>query len=252
MNSGETTEAAVLPRPAHWGFCSTVVWGLVIGILFVIVQAVAIFLVAFLTTEHISRSDFERLFASAGNDGHFLSFATFAAAAVGCSVIAALIKLKRGSQLKEYLALELAPAHTWLKWIGLAALFVVLSDSLTLALGRRIVPEFMSSVYATANPAWLIWLALIVAAPLFEETFFRGFLFKGFESSFIGPSGAVLATAGLWAVIHAQYNLYEMTIIFCLGLLLGGARRATGTLSVPLALHAAVNLVATIEAALFG
>jgi membrane protease YdiL (CAAX protease family) len=98
----------------------------------------------------------------------------------------------------------------------------------------------------------LIWLALIVAAPLFEETFFRGFLFKGFESSFIGPSGAVLATAGLWAVIHAQYNLYEMTIIFCLGLLLGGARRATGTLSVPLALHAVVNLVATIEAALFG
>jgi len=51
--------------------------------------------------------------------------------------------------------------------------------------------------------------------------------------------------------MHSQYNSYEMATIFCLGLLLGGARRATGTLSVPVALHAAVNFVATIETALF-
>jgi CAAX protease family protein len=252
MNSAETTEGVVSPRPAHWGFCGTVIWGVVIGILFVIVQAVTIVLVAYLSTEHISRADFEQLFASAANDGHFLSFATFATAAVGCGAIAWVIKLKRGSLLKEYLGLELAPARTMLKWIGLAALFVVLSDSLTLALGRRIVPEFMSSVYGTANPAWMIWLALVVAAPLFEETFFCGFLFKGFESSFLGPTGAVLVTAGLWAMMHIQYNGYEMATIFCLGLLLGGARRATGTLSVPLSLHAAANLVATIETAFFG
>ena len=252
MHSGETTEGVVLPRPAHWGFCGTVVWGVVIGILFIIVQAVTIALVVYSSTEHISGSDFEQLFASSANNGHFLSFATLATAAAGCGAIAGIIKLKRGSLLKEYLGLELAPARTLLKWIGLAALFVVSSDSLTLALGRRIVPEFMSSVYASANPAWMIWLALVVAAPLFEETFFRGFLFKGFESSFMGPTGAVLVTAGLWAMVHVQYNGYEMAIIFCLGLLLGGARRATGSLSVPLALHAAVNFVATIETALFG
>jgi membrane protease YdiL (CAAX protease family) len=251
MNSAETTEGFASPRPAHWGFCGTVIWGVVIGIIFLIVQSVIVALVAYLSTEHVSRADFEQMFESAAHNGHFLSFATFATAAVGCGAIAGVIKLKRGSLLTEYLGLELAPARTMLKWIGLAALFVVLSDSLTLLLGRRLVPEFMSSVYATANPAWMIWLALVVAAPLFEETFFRGFLFKGFESSFLGPTGAVLVTAGLWAMMHSQYNSYEMATIFCLGLLLGGARRATGTLSVPVALHAAVNFVATIETALF-
>jgi len=41
-------------------------------------------------------------------------------------------------------------------------------------------------------------------------------------------------------------------MIFCLGLLLGAARVHTGSLLLPLGLHAASNLEATIEAALFG
>jgi membrane protease YdiL (CAAX protease family) len=84
---------------------------------------------------------------------------------------------------------------------------------------------------------------------LFEETFFRGFVFKGFESGFMGPIGAVLATTGLWAAIHIQYDAYGIATVFCLGLLLGTARAMTGSLLVPLGLHATANLVATIETA---
>ena len=98
----------------------------------------------------------------------------------------------------------------------------------------------------------MIWVAVIIAAPLFEETFFRGFLFKGFESSFMGPIGAVLVTAGLWAVIHLQYDAYGMASIFLFGLLLGAARVFTASLLVPLGLHAAASLVATIEVAILG
>jgi len=110
----------------------------------------------------------------------------------------------------------------------------------------------MSAAYATATPVWTIWVAFVLAAPLFEEIFFRGFLFKGLESSFMGPIGAVFATAGLWAVIHIQYDAYEIATILCLGLLLGAARVFTGSLLVPLGLHAFANLVATTEAAVLG
>jgi len=41
---------------------------------------------------------------------------------------------------------------------------------------------------------------------LFEELFFRGFLFRGLSSSFMGPVGAVLVTSALWALIHTQYD----------------------------------------------
>jgi hypothetical protein len=57
----------------------------------------------------------------------------------------------------------------------------------------------------------------------------------------------VLVTAGLWALMHIQYDAYGIATIFCLGVLLGFARARTGSLLVPLALHSVANLVATLE-----
>jgi membrane protease YdiL (CAAX protease family) len=125
----------------------------------------------------------------------------------------------------------------------------VRTDVTTSLLGRPIVPSFMSAMYATADPVWMIWVAMLIAAPLFEEMFFRGFLFEGFQSSLLGTVGTVIVTAGLWAVIHVQYDAYGIVTIFCLGLLFGAARAYTGSLLVPLGLHSAANLVATIQAA---
>ena len=163
-----------------------------------------------------------------------------------------VIKLKRGSVLTEYLCIRLVSREVMLRWIVLLAGFIVVSDLITALLGRPIVPDFMSAVYATASPVWALWIAVIIAAPLFEEAFFRGFLFKGFESSFIGPIGAVPVTAGLWAVIHVQYDAHGVATIFCLGLLLGAARVFTGSLLVPLGMHSAASLAAMIQAALMG
>jgi membrane protease YdiL (CAAX protease family) len=67
----------------------------------------------------------------------------------------------------------------------------------------------------------------------------------------MGPIGAVVVTSGVWAVLHVQYDAFDMATVFCSGLLLGTARLVTGSLLVPLALHAAVNLLATVEVAVF-
>ena len=107
-------------------------------------------------------------------------------------------------------------------------------------------------MYETANPAWLFWGALIVAAPLFEELFFRGFLFKGLETSFLGTAGTIIVTSGIWAAIHLQYDAYGIATVFILGLLLGVARAQEGTLLLPLGMHSAANLVAAIETATLG
>jgi membrane protease YdiL (CAAX protease family) len=57
-------------------------------------------------------------------------------------------------------------------------------------------------------------------------------------------------TAVLWAVIHVQYDAYEMSIIVCMGLLLGAARLKTQCLFVPLAMHATMNIIAIVETVL--
>ena len=236
-------------QPQHWKFWGTVLWGAVIFAAFLALQTITVLAIIDFQKRQLSAAEIEQLFRSAGENGTLLAIATFVTTIICCGLIVGIIKLKKGSVLAEYLCVKSVSLGTMLKWTALLGGLIALSDLITNALGRPIVPEFMSTVYATARPVWIIWLALVVAAPLFEETFFRGFVFKGFESGFMGPIGAVLATTGLWAAIHIQYDAYGIATVFCLGLLLGTARAMTGSLLVPLGLHATANLVATIETA---
>jgi membrane protease YdiL (CAAX protease family) len=78
---------------------------------------------------------------------------------------------------------------------------------------------------------------------------FRGFLFAGIGATPLGVPGAILLTAGLWAALHMQYDLYDMSSVFLLGLLFGTARYRTGSLWPSLSMHMFANLVATVETA---
>jgi membrane protease YdiL (CAAX protease family) len=115
-------------------------------------------------------------------------------------------------------------------------------DCLTIVLGRPLIPEFMSL-------AWLLWVAVVIAGPIFEELFFRGFLLAGFRASFLGPIGAVVLTSASWALIHLQYDAYDMSTIFVVGCVLGASRLKTGSVLLPIGMHILNNLIATIEAA---
>ncbi len=248
-DASHPSEIVSQPQSAHWKFWGSLLWGVLIAAAFIVVQAITI--LAVLINEHgaPSESELVELYVSTAENGYALSIATLITAVVCCGLIVGIVKLKKHSVLKDYLAIRPVSLRTMLQWLGALAALIIVSDVLTVVLGRPIVPDFMSELYATANPAWLLWVALLVGAPLFEETFFRGFLFRGFESSFLATTGTVLLTAGLWALLHLQYDAYGVATVFCLGLLLGVARARTGSLWVPLGLHSTANLVATIEAA---
>ena len=192
---------------------------------------------------------FEQAILAMAQDGYVLSVATFLATVFGIGLILGIIKLKRHAVLKDYLAITPVGGKTLLKWIGAVVVFVMLSDLLTLSLGRPISPEFMLTIYSSAKPVWMFWFALVVCAPLFEEVFFRGFLHKGLANSFLKPTGAVITTAIAWALIHLQYDLYGIATIAVAGLLLGAARVYTRSLITPIVLHAFMNVVATTQAA---
>ena len=127
---------------------------------------------------------------------------------------------------------------------------VLASDALTTILGRPLVPDVMVQTYRTAGILPVYWLALVVAAPLFEEVLFRGFLLEGLRHSRLGPVGAVVLTSLAWVAVHQQYGPYELATIFVVGLVLGTARVTSGSLYPSLLIHAGFNLVATIQTAL--
>jgi membrane protease YdiL (CAAX protease family) len=252
VNSIDTTHDNIASPPAYWGFWGTVLWSGAIFAIFLVLQGVAVLAVVLSQNDHPARSQLRELLRAAGENGYVLSIVTLITTTVCCALVAGVIKLKKGAMLVDYLSIRTVAPRVMLKWLGLLVCVVVLSDSITALLGRPIVPDFVAAVYATATPVWTIWVTLVILAPVFEETFFRGFLFRGLQSSFMGPIGAVIVTAGLWAIIHGQYDAYGIATVFVLGLLLGAARVLTQSLLVPLGLHATANLIGTIEAAIWG
>lgn len=246
MTDGVVLEDSRGPR--HWGALGTVLWGAGIAFVFVAIQTV--FMLAYLSRGNVGLTDEQMLtlIAAQESNGVFLSLAILLTTVLCVPLIFGVAKLKRGSVLGEYLAFKAIPIKALGQWLGLTVLVIVVLDILTAALGQPVVPEFMKAAYSSAEPVWLLWLAFVVAAPLSEELFFRGFLFKGLERA-ITPAGAIVVTAAIWAGIHVQYDIYGIGTIFILGLLLGAARYRSNSIVPPLAMHALANAIACTEAA---
>jgi len=235
----------------RWGLVGTLIWGTFIGVAFVIIQITAMGMYIGFNFGEVAPSEFERLMTDLQDNGAVISLCTFATTVICSVMILLVIKLKKGASIKEYLGLKSVEAKTAFYWLLSVFVFIIFSDTLTILLGRPIVPEFMTSVYTSIENVWILWLAIIIAAPLFEELFFRGFIFSGLSSSLMGPIGTILFTSLLWAFIHFQYDLYEISTIFLIGLILGAVRWKTGSVLLPIGLHSFINFVAIIETMIY-
>jgi membrane protease YdiL (CAAX protease family) len=96
----------------------------------------------------------------------------------------------------------------------------------------------------------LFFLAVVVVAPITEEIAFRGFLFRGLSSTWLGVAGTMVLTSVAWAAMHVQYDWMTLAQIFLIGLLLGWLRWASGSTLLTILLHMLANLAATIQAAI--
>lgn len=80
-----------------------------------------------------------------------------------------------------------------------------------------------------------------IAAPVLEEVFFRGFLYRAFRRR-VGTLSAVTASALIFSVLH--FNAGTLLPIFGLGVLLAYAYERSGTLVVPIVVHVLQNSIA--------
>ncbi len=248
LNNSTKTEGGI---STHWKFLGTTFWGILVAGFFLLLQIITTFVLVTTQKNHLTERQFTAFMDSAGENGVLLSVATFVTTILCSASVVGIVKLKRGALLADYLAFRLTSFKTLATWLGVTAVFIVASDGLTLLLGRPIVPPVVAAAYETTYPVWLIWVALVVCAPFFEELFFRGFLYKGYAASPLRAVGAIGLIAFLWAIIHVQYDVYGIATVFVIGIILGVARWRTHSLWVPMAMHGLMNLVAAVEAALF-
>ena len=233
-----------------WGLWATIGFSLVIVAALIAIQGVIMLIFVVVAKFRDSQLGLLFFLEELATDGFFISIATIVSAPICSGLTVLLAKLKGSLSLREYFGFTKPRAKVLLKWLIFIAAFILISDTLTHFVGRPIVSPFMVDVYETAVFAPLLYVALIVMAPVFEEVLFRGFLFKGIQCSALGPVGAVVISALGWAMLHIQYDLHGIVTVFIIGLLLGIARVRTNSLFVTIAMHSLNNVVAAVETAI--
>ena len=146
------------------------------------------------------------------------------------------------------------PPVRWpgLRWAGLGLLCGVVAkfagDALTLLEAHLAGPVHGNNPlvlypHAFARPLPLLVLggALVVAAPLAEELFFRGLVY-GWLRGRLAPLPAALLCAAIFAAAHGSLGLAPPLLL--LGLVLCWLYERSGSLWAPALAHAAVNAAA--------
>ena len=233
------------PPPRIWKFWGTALWGLfVFAAMFVGQLVVVVWLVLRLEGAFDMASAIHVV-----SGGLTISLSVIMGMP---AVLAALWIATRASRtpFADYLALR------WTSWtnllFGAAALFVLVMgwDLLSRAAGRDAAPGFMMEVLKSAQAdgaLWLLVIAFCVAAPITEEFFARGFLYRGWSESALGPVGAILLSSIVWTALHLQYDWFFFGEVFSIGLLFGYFRYRSNSTWLTVVLHGCNNFAATLQ-----
>jgi uncharacterized protein len=251
MSSSDTfttiDSASPAPGPPRiWKFWGTSLWGLLV---FAAMFAGQFALVAcfFIAKGPPFDADSMKAVASSGT---VISLSVIMGLPAVLAVLWLAIRMSR-TPFAEYLALRPTSRKNLL--IGIGALIVLVAgwDLLSRALGREIAPGFMVDVLKSAQAdgaLWLLVIAFSVAAPVTEELMVRGFLYRGWSESALGPAGGVILSSLVWTAMHAQYyDWFLFSEVLSIGLLLGTMRYRSNSTWLTIVMHGLNNLAATLQ-----
>ena len=240
--------AAAGPSRQFWGGWATFGFGVAIIVVSVIVQAIIAVIFFIVELAPMSRADLDLFdyseFLEKIDMGLLFSLSITISAVVCLGLIYIFIRVNRGASFNEYVGFRSVSVKAVIISLLVLIAYMALSALVNYVLGFSAESDVMADAYLTSVWPALFWIAAVIFAPIFEEVFFRGFLFEGFRYSRMGVAGAVLLTSFVWAGFHMQYGLFQIAAIFVLGIILGVVRYRTGSLWPPLVMHVCNNLLA--------
>ncbi|MEN8164239.1 MAG: CPBP family intramembrane glutamic endopeptidase [Acidobacteriota bacterium] len=152
-------------------------------------------------------------------------------------------RIRRGPPIAEYLAIRWPGWRAMILWGAAAAAVPLIRTEGLRLLGYVVEPDYWRNVLETAGHPALLLFGVVIAAPLMEETVFRGFLYAGLAPTRLGHLGAVVVTTALWLLPHVQYDEAELCVLAASGLLLGIVRWRTGSTVAAFLVHGVMNAV---------
>jgi membrane protease YdiL (CAAX protease family) len=254
-----TTDAPPAPERRVWGFWPTFGLGVAAMVISLIVQAVVVVIFTFVVVvptldTGTAAPDFVQIYNAVeemllGYTGLIAAISVFASSLVGGGFVILMIRARGRAGIAEYLGLRWPGVKTALIAVAATVVIIAFTALISVFLDRS-TAEVDLDMYGTSVWPALLWLAVVLVGPAFEEMFFRGFLFEGFRQSPVGAAGAIALTSLAWAILHIQYDLIGIGEILVMGIIMGIVRLKTGSLWSTFIIHALNNFVALLLIAL--
>jgi membrane protease YdiL (CAAX protease family) len=149
-----------------------------------------------------------------------------------------------GREFAEYLALNWPSPGEMIGAFAITAAIMVVEGALPPVGGAENSPF---SPYLSVHGAGGLLILLIggcIAGPIMEEFIVRGFMFRGWSQSFLGPMGTIALTSAVWAMNHTQYDWSVRFWIFVSGVSLGYFRWRSNSTWLTVMVHSATNIYA--------
>lgn len=231
--------------PGVWKFWGTCLWGVFAFVALFVGQMAAVGYDVVAKGAPIDSS----LIVSALSSGTTIAMSVI----LGLPAVSAALWLATGlarMRFADYLALH---GTSWKNFVlGTAGLVLLVFawEMIAKVAGRESAPGFMLEVLKSARSdgaLWLLIIAFCVGAPMTEEFFVRGFLYRGWSESFLRPLGAIVLSSLVWTAMHLQYDWFFFCEIFTIGLLFGYMRYRGNSTWLTIFLHGLNNLAATLQ-----
>lgn len=230
-----------------WGFFGTALWGALAFLAMSAGQLIAILIaVGFDGAGEIN----ERSIRDVVGHGAVVAASVLLGLPAALMVLWLATRLARRSFV-SYLALRWPRGKDIVFGIAASLALLVTLDVVAWSAGYPLSPDFALDSVRSARDSGMIWLVMLgfcVGAPIAEEFIFRGFAFRGWSTTFLGPFGAIALSSALFAVIHQQYDWFYIAGIFLIGALFGYLRHRSGSTWLTVITHAFYNLLAGLQA----
>lgn len=243
MSNFGNANSPVWPRPFRtWGFWETAFFGAIAYGVFMLTAGVVLAIIVPTQEGMSTLSSVQRnVLATQGRwQGASLTIASPPAIAV---LWVAIREARR--EFSEYLALNWPSRDEWVRAVAITVILMMAWPLIAPVSGLE--PEGPAfNPYLAVNGAGGLLLLLIggcIAGPMMEEFIFRGFLFRGWSQSFLGPIGAIVLISILWALTHTQYDWLIRCWVFVFGLALGYFRWRSNSTWLTVIIHSATNIL---------
>lgn len=144
-------------------------------------------------------------------------------------------------EFSEYLALNWPSRDDLVR----ALLIVAVLWLVEVVSGAVFNPTRTSASYEVAvvpGGLFLVLFSLSITGPIMEEFLFRGFMYRGWSQSFLGPALSIVLISAIWAAMHVQSSWWTRLWIFGSGLALGYFRLQSGSTWLAVVVHSAINI----------